>query len=174
MLRESDDETQQMINHAETERENETENRPANRRRRYRLTAQQRRTARAFDGRAPRELTEAEIERLQSQENSQTHESQLQAQRKDANDITQLDSRLNQLRHDFRETMVESTLALQSVMQEVRGHGPRLDRLSHVVYHVVRDRLDGFEFRLQLTEGFVHKVVTETDRRSHDMCTSRR
>ena len=50
---ESDDETQQMINRAETERENEAENRPTNRRRRYRLTAQQRRTARTFDGRAP-------------------------------------------------------------------------------------------------------------------------
>ena len=68
--------------------------------------------------------------------------------------------------------MVESALALQTVIQKARGHGPRLDRLSHVVYHVVRDRLDAFEFRLQQTEGRVHKVVTEADRRLHDMCTS--
>ena len=49
--------------------------------------------------------------------------------------------------------MVESALALQTVMQEARGHGQRLDRLSHVVYRVVMDRLDGIDFRLQQTMG---------------------
>ena len=70
---ESDDETQPTTGRAETEHNNDAESRPANRnRRRHRLTAQQRRTARAMSRRAPRELTEMEIEQLHSQENSQT------------------------------------------------------------------------------------------------------
>ena len=119
---ESDDETQPTTGRAETKHDNDAENRPTNRnRRRYRLTVQQRRTARAMDGRASRELTEAEIEQVQSQESSQTpesHEGTLQqrlrriteSQRKGAEEITHLDSRINQFRHDFRETMIESTL----------------------------------------------------------------
>ena len=124
-----------------------------------------------------------EIEQLQSQGNAQTpepYEDTLQqqlrrlteAQRKGADDITHLDSRINQFRHDFRKTMVESALALQTVMQEVRGHGQRLDRLSQVVYHVVMDRLDGIDHHFQQADAFMHKVVMETDRRSQDMCTS--
>ena len=56
-------------------------------------------------------------------------------------------------------------------MQEVRGHGQRLDRLSHVVYNVVMDKLDGVDFRFQRADELMNKVM-ETDRRSQDMCTS--
>ena len=101
-------------------------------RRRYRHIAQQRRTARAMSGRAPRELTEIEVEQLQSHENSQIPESVeealqqrlrrlIEAQRKGTEDITQLDSRINQVRHDFRDTMVESALALDSHARSARS-----------------------------------------------------
>ena len=59
-------------------------------------------------------------------------------------------------------------------MQEARGHGKRLDRLSHVVCHVVMDKLDGInsiDFRFRADE-LMRKAVMETDRRSQDMCTS--
>ena len=59
---ESDDEIQQTLGRAETEHDNDAENRPVNRnRRRNRLIAQQRRVARAMSGVAPRVLREMEI-----------------------------------------------------------------------------------------------------------------
>ena len=181
---ESDDEIQRMLDRAENEHDNGTENRPVrNNRRRHRLTVQQRRTARAMSGRAPRELTEVEIEQMQSQENSQTpeaHEGAIQqrlrrlaeSQRQSAEDLNHLDSKINQFRHDFRESMAESALTIQRVMQEVRGRGQRLDRLSHVGYHVVVDKLEGVDFRFQQSGKVMDKVLTETDHRSRDMCTS--
>ena len=73
---ESDDEIQQILGRAETEHDNDAENRPVNRnRRRQRLTVQQRRTARAMNGTAPRVLRETENGQTQSQEDSQTPES---------------------------------------------------------------------------------------------------
>ena len=67
--------------------------------------------------------------------------------------------------------MIESALTVQRVMQEARGQGQRLDRLSHVVYNVVMDKLEGVGFRFQRYDEIMNKVLMETDRRQQ-MCTS--
>ena len=101
-----------------------------------------------------------------------SHRRLAESRRQGAEDINHLDSKINQFRHDFQETMIESALSVQRVTQEVRGQGQRLDRLSHVVHNVVMDKLDEVEFRFQRSDEVMHQITMETDRRSQDMCTS--
>ena len=68
--------------------------------------------------------------------------------------------------------MIESALTIQRVMQEVRTQGQRLDRLSHVVYNVVMDKLNGVDFRFQRSDEISNQVLMETDRRWQDLRTS--
>ena len=50
-----------------------------------------------------------------------------ESQRREADDIGHLDTKVNQLRHEFQETMTESPLSLQRVIQDVaRARGQRL------------------------------------------------
>ena len=140
---ESDDEIQRILARTEgqdtgAENRRSAENRPINRdRRRPRMTAQQRRAPSVMNGRAPRVLPPQEDVQM-----PEVHEDTLQqrlqrltaSQRQNAESLNQVNSRIDQLRHDFWEATVESTLAIQSVMQQVRGQGQGVERLRHVFF----------------------------------------
>ena len=79
---------------------------------------------------------------------------------------------MDQLRHDFREAMVEPTLTLQSVMQEVRGQGQGMERLRHVLVNIAMDKLEGIDSRFQKYDEVMHQVILKTDKQAHEMCTS--
>ena len=83
-----------------------------------------------------------------------------------------MDARVGQLRHDFREAMVESALTTHSVMQEVRGQGQGMERLRHVLFNIAIDKLEGIDSRFQKRDEVVHQIVTKTDKQAHEMCTS--
>ena len=94
---------------------------------------------------------------LQPQEDVQmpeAHEGTLQqrlqrltvSQRRSVEDSNQVNYRVDQLRHDFRETMVESALTIQSVMQEIRGQGQGIERIRHVLVNIAMDKLEGIDF----------------------------
>ena len=81
-------------------------------------------------------------EDVQMPEGPELHDDTLQqrfqrltiSQRQTAEDLNQVNSRVDQLRHDFREAMVESALTIQSVMQEVRGQGQGMERSRHMFF----------------------------------------
>ena len=86
--------------------------------------------------------------------------------------MNHVDARVDQLRHVFREAVVESALTIQSVMQEVRGQGQGMERLRHVLFNTAMDQLEGIDSRFQKCDKVVHQVVMKTDKQAHEMCTS--
>ena len=63
--------------------------------------------------------------------------------------VTGVETKVEQLRHDFCQAMVESALALQTVVQQVRGQGQGIEQIHHTLYNVAMDKLDGLDARFQ-------------------------
>ena len=87
-----------------------------------------------------------------------------ETQRQNAEDLRHVDSKVDQIRHDFREAMTESALIVQSVMQEVRSLTHGLNRISNVVFDGMIDKLEGVNYRFQKSDEVMHQIVVETDR----------
>ena len=93
-------------------------------------------------GIAPRELRESETWQAQLQRDPGSqgpYEGAFQqrlrflteSQRREADDIGHLDDKINQLRHEFQESMSECAMNVQEIRQEMRSRGQALDRLFH-------------------------------------------
>ena len=57
-------------------------------------------------------------------------------QQQNAEHLNHVDTRMDQLRHDFRQAMADSALALQRVVQEVRGQAQGVERICHVLFNI--------------------------------------
>ena len=89
-----------------------------------------------------------------------------------ANQMTSLEARVEQLKFEFRKAMVDSTLALQTVVAEVRGQGQGMERIHHTLYNVAMEKLDERNARFQRHDDVMQQVLTKTDKQRHDVCTS--
>ena len=94
------------------------------------------------------------------------------SQRQNAENLTHVDGRVDQLRHNFREARVDSALALQGVMQEVRGQGQGMERIRHVLLNIAMDKLEGIDSRVQKYDEVMHQALMKTDKQAHEVCTA--
>ena len=94
------------------------------------------------------------------------------SQRQNAESLTQLNSRIDQLGHEFRQTMIESALTIQSVMQETCGLGQGMEQINHVLHNVVMDKVEGIDFRFQKADEVMRYLVAENDKRTQNINTS--
>ena len=94
------------------------------------------------------------------------------SQRQHADSLTQLNARLDQLRLEIRETLVESTSTVQTVVQDALGLGQGLERIRHALFDVAMDKLEGIDLRFQKAQEQVEHIFTATDRKFNEICTS--
>ena len=60
-----------------------------------------------------------------------------------------MDAQAEQLRHYFRQAMVDSALTLQGVIQEAHGQGQGMEQIRHTLFNVAMEKLDGLDARFQ-------------------------
>ena len=65
-----------------------------------------------------------------------------------ADHVTHVETKVEQLRHEFRQAMVDSALT-QGVMQEVQGQGQGMERIRHALFNIAMEKLDGLDARFQ-------------------------
>ena len=98
-----------------------------------------------MNGRMPRVLQPQEDVQM-PEVHDDTLQQRLQRLTISQKDLNQVNSRVDQLRHDFREAMVESASTIQNVMHQVRGQGQGMERLRHVLFNIAMDKLEGIVF----------------------------
>ena len=86
--------------------------------------------------------------------------------------VIHVDTKVEQLRHEFRQAMVDSALTLQGVMQEVQGQGQEMERIRHTLFNIAMQKLDGLDAHCRKYDEFMQQVLAKTDRQGHEVCTA--
>ena len=139
------------------------------------MLARQRRTPRTMQGRTPRVVQPPENAQM-----PEAHENEVQqrlqqlttSQKQHADSLTQLHSRLDHLRLEVRETLVDSATTVQTVMQDHLELGHGLGQVRHTLFNVAMEKLEGIDFRFQKAQEQVDHILMATDRKFNEICTT--
>ena len=174
----SDDEVQQRLARAEgqeatVENQSGAENRPATRRR-TRANAPQRRVPR-ISVRTPQNLQPLDEMGRTAMSDDPTQQSLQRltaSQHQCVDQVTHLDIRLGQFRHEIRQTVVDVALTLQGVMQDAQGQGQGIEQIRHNLFNIAMEKLDSLDAHFQKYDEFMQQVLTKTDKRGRELCTA--
>ena len=86
--------------------------------------------------------------------------------------VTHLDTRLEQFRHEIRQAVVDTALTLQGVMQDVQGQGQGMEQIRHTLFNIAMEKLESLDARFQKYDEFMQQVLAKTDKQGHEVCTA--
>ena len=85
--------------------------------------------------------------------------------------VAQLDTRLEQFRHEIRQAVVDTALTLQGVMQDVQGQGRGIKQVGHTLFDIAMDKLESLDARFHKYDEFMQQVLANTEKQGHEVCS---